>query len=122
MSFRSTLAAVFIAGALYAAEPAVEKANKLIADKKYDEAITTLDAAEKAKPKSVEIQKALASAYLGKADSLMYNSSLPPRQKYPDALRAYRKVLLYDKTNKKAQEGVSTIEGIYKQMGRPIPQ
>ena len=122
MSFRSTFAALLLAGALYAADPAVEKANKLIADKKFDDAITTLDAADKAKPKNADIQKALANAYLGKADSLMYNAALPPRQKYPDALRNYRKVLLYDKTNKKATEGVNTIEGIYKQMGRPIPQ
>ena len=113
---------MLLAGALYAADPAVDKANKLIADKKYDEAITALDTADKAKPKNADIQKALASAYLGKADSLMYNPALPPRQKYPDALRNYRKVLAYDKTNKKAQEGISTIEGIYKQMGRPIPQ
>jgi hypothetical protein len=31
-------------------------------------------------------------------------------------------VLVYDKTNKKAQENVQLIEGIYKQMGREIPK
>ena len=52
----------------------------------------------------------------------MYNDALPPRMKYPQALRSYRTVLQYDKTNKKAQEGIATIEGIYKSMGRPVPQ
>jgi len=119
MSFRRTLAAVLLAGALYAADPVADKANKLIADKKYDEAITALEAS---KTKNADIQKSLVNAYMGKGDALMANPQLPPRQKYPEALRSYRKVLTYDKNNKKAQESVAMIEGIYKQMGRPIPQ
>jgi tetratricopeptide (TPR) repeat protein len=117
------MVSVFLLGALlYAADPAVEQARKKIADKKYDEAISSLEAAHKAKPKSVEVQKALGDAYVAKADSFMYNDALPPRQKYPTALKAYRQALAYDSDNKKAKEGVSTIEGIYKSMGRPVPQ
>jgi hypothetical protein len=52
----------------------------------------------------------------------MYNDALPPRQKYPTALRAYREVLKHDKDNAKARKGIATIEGIYKSMGRPVPQ
>ena len=116
------LAGCLFAGILLAADPAVDKAKKLMSEKKYDEAITTLDAAYKEKPKSTDISTALAGAYMAKADALMADPALPPRQKYPDALRSYRKVLTLDKTNKKAQEQISSIEGIYKQMGRPIPQ
>ena len=47
---------------------------------------------------------------------------MPPRTKYPGALKAYRQVLQYDKTNTKAQSQIATIEGIYKSMGRPVPQ
>jgi tetratricopeptide (TPR) repeat protein len=111
-----------LAGALFAADPAVEKARKEIAAKKYDEAITALEAAHKKNPKSAEVTKALADAYLAKGDSFMYNDQLPPRMKYPTALKAYRQVLVYDKTNKKAQTQIATIEGIYKSMGRPVPQ
>src|SRR6266540_150669 len=121
MTLRLFCAGFLLAATLFAADPAVDQAKKKVAEHKYDEAITSLQAAYKQKPKSTELQKALADTYLAKANSFMYNDALPPRQKYPEALRSYRKVLEYDKTNKKAQEGVSTIEGIYKSMGRPIP-
>lgn len=122
MKPRTVIAGLLLSFCLLAADPAVDKAKKSLADKKYDDAIGTLEAALKAKPKSTEVQKALADAYLAKGDSFMYNESLPPFQKYPNALRTYRKVLTYDKENKKAKENIATIEGIYKQMGRPIPQ
>lgn len=122
MSISRWILAATVTACLWAAEPAVVESKKLIAAKKYDEAITALEKAHKAKPKSAEVQKGLAEAHLAQGESLMYNESLPPRMKYPQALRAYRKVLQYDKTNKKAQEQITTIESIYKSMGRPVPQ
>jgi tetratricopeptide (TPR) repeat protein len=118
MVHRTLLLTATLAMSLIAADATVEAAKKKIADKKYDEAITQL---EKAKP-SAEVKKTLADAYLGKGDSMMYNDALPPRQKYPGALKAYREVLKYDASNKKAKDNIATIEGIYKSMGRPIPQ
>ncbi len=118
---RVALALVF-AGVLLAADPVVEKARKDVAAKKYDDAITALEAAHKKNPKSAEVRKALAEALVAKGDSFMYNEQMPPRMKYPSALRAYRQVLTYDKENKKAQTQIATIENIYKSMGRPIPQ
>ena len=105
-----------------AADPAVAQAKKLVAEKKYDDAIAVLEKAEKAHPKAADVQKGLGETYLAQADSMMNDASLPPRVKYRGALKAYRKVLQYDKTNKRAQEGVSTIEGVYKSMGMPVPQ
>jgi hypothetical protein len=119
--FRHSFLLVFVvAGALIAAD-AIADAKKKVAEKKFDEAVAQLEAENKSKPRP-EVKKALAETYLAKADSYMYNDALPPRQKYPVALRSYREVLKYDKENKKAQQGVSTIEGIYKSMGRPVPQ
>jgi hypothetical protein len=106
---------------MLAADSAVVQARKKIADKKYDEAITQLETAYKGKPQP-DVKKALGEAYLAKADSMMSDESLSPRTKYPGALRAYREVLKYDKENKKAQQGIATIEGVYKSMNRPIPQ
>ncbi len=106
---------------LLAADPVVESAHKKMAAKKYDEAIAELEGSYKAKPKP-EVKTALAQANLAKADAFMNDDSAPPRVRYTTALRAYRETLKYDPQNKKAQENITTIEGIYKQMGRPIPQ
>lgn len=121
MSLRKLLLSFSLAGALLAATPAIEEARKKIAAKQYDDAITQLEAAYKAKPQP-DVKKALADAYLAKGDAFMNNDSVPPRMKYPTALRAYREVLKYDKENKKAQQGIEQIEGVYKSMGRPVPQ
>ncbi len=115
-----TMAAAFAITAI-AADPVIESAHKKLAEKKYDEAISELETNYKAKPKP-EVKKALAEANMAKADAFMYDDSAPPRVRYTTALRAYRETLKYDPQNKKAQENVATIEGIYKQMGRPIPQ
>jgi tetratricopeptide (TPR) repeat protein len=119
---RSSLLTLCLAASLFAADAVMDQAKKQIDAKKYDEAIATLEPALKAKPKSIPVQKALSEAYTGKADVAINNAALPPRQKYPEALRAYRKAVEYDKDNKKAKEGIDMIEGIYKQMGRPVPQ
>lgn len=119
--FQSVLLLV-AAGALIAAEPVVTQAKKQIAEKKYDAAISSLEAAYKSQPKSAEVKATLVDALLAKADATMSDDVMPPRAKYPTALRTYRQVLVYDKDNRKAQSNISTIEGIYKQMGRPVPQ
>jgi tetratricopeptide (TPR) repeat protein len=122
MSMRRWIVAASAATLMWAAAGDVQEARKLIAAKKYTEAITALEKAQKAQPKSAEIQKAFADAYVGQGDTLMHDASLPPRMKYPQALKSYRKALEYDKTNKQALAQIKTIEDIYKQMGRPIPQ
>jgi len=122
MTFKLFAPLFALAAGLMAADSVVTQAKKQIADKQYDAAITSLESAYKANPKSAEIKSTLVEASLAKADATMADTSLPPRAKYPTALRTYREVLTYDKDNKKAQENVATIEGIYKSMGRPIPQ
>ncbi|MEO8026823.1 MAG: hypothetical protein ABI823_10125 [Bryobacteraceae bacterium] len=116
------LAGLAVAGIMLAANSIVEDAKKKIKEGKYDEAITALDAEHKAKPKSPEVTTALVDAHMAYGDFNMNNPQLPPFRKYPAALREYRKVVEIDKTNKKANENIATIEGIYKQMGRPIPK
>jgi tetratricopeptide (TPR) repeat protein len=107
---------------VFAADPAVTQSQTLLKARKYDEAIALLAKAHTSNPKSAEITKALADAHLANADSMMADDSMPPNRKYPAALREYRKVLELDKTNQKAKANVDQIEGIYKSMGRPIPQ
>ena len=119
---RRWILAASAATMMWAAGSDVTEAKKLIAAKKYDDAIVALEKAHKADPKSADVQKTFAAAYVGQGDTFMYNDALPPRMKYPQALKSYRKALEYDKTNKQATAQIKTIEDIYKQMGRPVPQ
>lgn len=104
------------------ANKAVDDAKALMKNKKYEEAIAVLESAVKAAPKDVAVKNAMVEALLGNGDTYMYDEKLPPFKKYPAALKSYRRVLEFDKTNQKAKDNVAMIEGIYKSMGRPIPQ
>ena len=115
------LPALLLGAALYA-DAVTDGAKKKIADGKYEEAITDLDAAFKKNPKSAELKKALAGAYLAQGNSLMNNAQMPPFRKYPGALKSFRKTVEYDPTNTEAKTNIKTIEDIYKSMGRPVPQ
>lgn len=120
MRVRAFLTAIALSASLLA-EQATVTAKALMKDKKYDEAIKVLEDAY-AKSKSAENKAALADAHVAYGNSYMYNEALPPRQKYPSALKEFRKALEYDKDNKKAQANIKTIEDIYKSLGRPVPQ
>lgn len=122
---RSLLAGMVLGAALLLGQTAkvITDADAKLKAGKHDEAITALEGQLKAAPKdAAKLNPALANAHLVYGDFFMYNEQLPPFKKYPSALREYRKVLLYDKENKKAKQNIGTIEGIYKSMGRPIPQ
>lgn len=121
MTIRNVILGVTAAAALLAADPAIEQARKKIAAKQWDEAIAQLEGANRAKP-SAEVKKALIDAHMAKGDFYMNDQGTPPRVKYPTALKSYREVLKLDKDNAKAKQNIATIEGIYKSMGRPVPQ
>lgn len=117
------LAAITLAAALLlAAGKPLDEAKALLKDKKFDEAVAVLDPAIKANPKDAALKTTMVDALLGSADGYMYNDKLPPFKKYPAALKTYRRVLEFDKNNQKAKDNIATIEGIYKSMGRPVPQ
>jgi tetratricopeptide (TPR) repeat protein len=121
MRFTKVVLLGALAISLLAANAVVDQAKRLVAEKKYDEAISQLETALKGKPQP-DVKKALVDAHLAKGDSFMYNDAVPPRVKYPAALKAYREVLKLEPDNKKAKDNIATIEGIYKSMGRPVPQ
>ena len=97
------------------------KVKELVKEKKFDEAVKVLETVD-GKTKAGTANQPLADAHLLLGNAFMYEESLPPFRKYPSALREFRKVLSYDKENKKAKANITTIEGIYKSMGRPVPQ
>jgi len=105
------------------ADPAkIDEASKLIAGKDFDKGIPMIDDMAKSSPSDEAVKKAQISAHMQYANYFMYESSLPPKEKYPSALKQYRFVATIDPTNAEAKQNISLIEGIYSQMGRPIPQ
>lgn len=119
-----TIATILCAGALLAAADAnlLKQAQAKVNEKKYDEALALLEPAYQKAPADAALGKALADAHLKYGDFYLNNDALPPMRKYPNALRQYRAVLATDKANKDAKDKIALIEGIYKSMGRPIPQ
>lgn len=67
-------------------------------------------------------KKEYVDATVAFATATMMAESLPPRQKYPDALRLYREALEVDPKNDIALENKKMIEDIYKSMSKPIPE
>jgi tetratricopeptide (TPR) repeat protein len=122
--FRNLVLTLLLAFALTAQPKAIADAKAKAKTGDYETAITTLDTALKtANAKdAVALKAALAETHYAAGDAAMTNEKLPPFRKYPAALRSFRKVLEYDKNHAKAKTNIATIEGIYKQMGRPIPQ
>ena len=74
------------------------------------------------KPTDEKLKAAYVKATVDYATGTMYANSLDPKQKYPGALRLYREALKVDPSNQDASHNKDMIEGIYKQLGRPIPQ
>lgn len=92
-----------------------EKAQELV--KIADEALANYSSG-KAGDNSAEI----VSTVMNTANYLMFDSSLPPRQKYKPALKYYNKVLEIDPKNAEALKNKKQIEDIYESMGMPIPK
>jgi TPR repeat protein len=72
--------------------------------------------------KDPKAKDAYVTATVKYATGTMLADSLGPKEKYPGALKLYREALKVDPNNKEALSNKDLIEGIYKQMGRPIPQ
>ncbi len=90
---------------------------------KYDEAkLKELEAKLAKAPKDAKLKKQAAEANYQVGHTMMLNPELPPRMKYPGALKYFRRTLALDPTHAKAGKEKQTIEDIYKSMGRPIPQ
>ncbi|HLP15924.1 MAG TPA: hypothetical protein VK470_06690 [Bacteroidota bacterium] len=97
------------------------KGNDLIAAGKLQEGTAILDEMAKQNADDPTLKQARVAGHLKFADFYMTNDTLPPKVKYPSALREYRAVLALDASNAEAQKGADLIISIYNQMGRPVP-
>lgn len=67
-------------------------------------------------------KKAYAASLASLAHATMMDESQPPAKRYPAALKLANQALSLDPKNKTALADKKAIEGVYKQMGRPIPK
>ncbi len=88
----------------------------------YEEGIQQLEGLAKSSPDDEALKQSQISANMKYAHFLMMNDTLPPRVKYPKALKHYRIVLKLDPNNKNAQDNANQIIEIYKMMGREVPE
>jgi tetratricopeptide (TPR) repeat protein len=119
----SALYVLLVAGcAEKKADPAkIDEATKLITGKQFEKGIAILDNLAKSSPNDEVLKKTLVDAHVQYGNYFMYESTFPPKEKYPSALRQYRIVAELDPKNVEAKQNISLIEGIYSQMGRTIP-
>ncbi len=82
---------------------------------RFDREIARLEAEVNKKPTDQSARRALAAAYLNRADAL-----LKARQ-YRVALGDYRRVLKYDAENAEAKKWSAEIVQIMQSMGRDVP-
>lgn len=80
-----------------------------------------LEGQYKKNPGNAALKKKLADALFQEGEAIMFDPSLPPRQKYRPSLLLFNRVLVLDPTNQKAAQYKGTIEQIYQQMGIPVP-
>lgn len=117
------LAVALTAG--FVSRPAVVSAAQASAHKapKYNEKqLAALEAKLKKNPRDAKLKQTVAEANFQVGHEMMVNPELPPRVKYPGALKHFRRALALNPKHKQAAGEKKMIEDIYHQMGRPIPQ
>lgn len=116
------LCAVAPAGFALAAEKPAAAAKPAAGAAKYDEAkLQALEAKLAKKPKDAKLKQQVAEANYQVGFAMMNNPNLPPRMKYPGALKKYNRALALNPKHAAAARDKKMIEDIYKSMGRPIP-
>lgn len=99
----------------------IDEATKLVTNKDFEKGIAMLDDMGKSSPNDVVLKNAQVDAHIKYGNYIMFESTLPPKEKYPSALRQYRMAAAIEPTNAEANQNINLIEGIYNQMGRTVP-
>lgn len=85
-------------------------------------ALLELEKSYEANPKDEATRKRLAQATYEFGNKVMLDDTLPPRVKYPQALRLFKRTLELEPGHLQAAAEKKQIEEIYASMGRPVPE
>ncbi|MFZ4622028.1 MAG: tetratricopeptide repeat protein [Bacteroidota bacterium] len=119
-------AAVVVAMMIGCSEPKADAeklnhANAMVNTGQYEEGIKALDEIAQKSPNDPALKQSLITAHVKFGHFYLFNDTLAPKVKYPNALRQYREALKLDPENKDAKENAQQIIDIYKMMGREVP-
>ncbi len=73
-------------------------------------------------PSNAEAKKKLVQATYELGRKIEYDEALPPRIKYRQALKLFKRALELDPTHKESLAEKEQIEAIYRSMGQPVPE
>lgn len=110
------------AAASFAAKPAAKPAAAAPAGPIDAAKLKELEAKLAKKPTDAKLKSAAADGNFQVGHAMMIDDSLPPRMKYPGALKHFRRALELNPKHAKAAEEKKQIEDVYKQMGREVPK
>jgi tetratricopeptide (TPR) repeat protein len=88
----------------------------------YQQGLDELAAVAKSSPNDPALKTSLIAAHMKFGHFYMFNDTLSPKIKYPNALRQYREVLKLDPNVQEAKDNAQQIIDIYKMMGREVPE
>jgi tetratricopeptide (TPR) repeat protein len=88
----------------------------------YQEGLDELSSVAKISPNDPALKVSLIAAHMKYGHFFMFNDTLPPKVKYPSALKQYREVLKLDPNIQEAKDNAQQIIDIYKMMGREVPE
>jgi len=100
----------------------LKQAISLVDSGSYQDGLDQLLEMAKTSPNDPALKISLIAAHMKFGHFYMFNDTLPPKVKYPNALKQYREVLKLDPNLQEAKDNAQQIIDIYKMMGREVPE
>lgn len=100
----------------------LQQAIALVDSGFYQQGLDILAEVAKTSPNDAALKTSLIAAHMKYGHFYMFNDTLAPKIKYPNALKQYREVLKLDPNLQEAKDNAQQIIDIYKMMGREVPE
>lgn len=85
------------------------------------EAYRRAEESYKASP-SIDANGKVADAAFDYGEEIMLSAELRPQEKYPHALKLFRRAVQFQPDHRRALDNITMIESIYASLGKPVPE